>query len=197
MSETPTESEASTEVDSIEDRGASFRVHAQVSGRFIIRFAASTLSKIDKTPDRGIFTFLTRTSEGVKKLAFNEGDECSTLYGPAKVLEYRQKQNIVVVEMVGWKATGYLRDDTLKVIPKSLFRSLLQQFGSHETQKPLEFPHAEGTLVPTPFGQGSVVRPVPVTGKGRRETATRVPPTNGIALDSWTLWNEPYTFLHG
>jgi len=88
-------------------------------------------------------------------------------------------------------------DDTLKVVRKSLFRSLLQQFGLHETQKPLEFPHAEGTLVPTPFGQGSVVRPVPVTGKGRRETATRVPPTNGIALDSWTLWNEPYTFLHG
>jgi len=104
MSETPTESEASTEVDSIEDRGASFRVHAQVSGRFIIRFAASTLSKIDKTPDRGIFTFLTRTSEGVKKLAF----ECSTPYGPAKVLELTRvlsEAKYCCRGVVGWKAT--------------------------------------------------------------------------------------------
>lgn len=181
--------------DSTEEKSdpTHFRVSAIVSGRLISKYTPPILPKLDKKAS--LFTFLNAAPEAPKPLPFNEGDKCNTPYGPARVKDYREKQGIVVVEMAGWKATGYLRTGTVKVIPKSLFSSLLGPFGSGEVQvqqKPLEFPYATGTQVPTPFGQGTVVRPLSFN-KSRFDR--RAPTTIGISLDNWRLSDGSHPIL--
>jgi hypothetical protein len=71
-----------------------------------------------------LFPFLGPTADTLKQPTFKEGDQCITPHGPAKVV-----------------ATAYLK-----------LESLFRQFGRTEgSPKPLEFPHAEGTVIEMPL----------------------------------------------
>lgn len=184
------------------------RVLASVCGRYISKFTPPQLPNFEENSkqQRSLLAFLSPTTEP----RFKEGDLCDTCYGRAIVLEYRppeenedegeseqgqQKGGIVVVDMVGWKAKAYLQEHTLTVLPpKSLFKSILRPFSGssngdaeHQNQslKQLEFPYAEGTRIQTPFGQGTVVRPLPAPSA--QSTAAD---TIGIRLDSWILASD-------
>jgi hypothetical protein len=136
------------------------------------------------------------TVDTPKQPTFKEGDQCITPYGPAKVVALREKQGkhcIVVVEMVGWTATAYLKLESLKPVPKSLLGSLFRQFGGTEgTPKPLEFPHAEGTVIETPFGRCSVTKPLPA----KPRPSGRTPVTLGLSIGSWTLADGTHPMLY-
>jgi hypothetical protein len=112
---------------------AALHPFAQVSGRRITKYTLPHSQVLEK---RGsMFPFLGPTVETPKLPAFKEGDQCITPYGPGKVVKVREKQGkhcIVVVEMVGWTATAYLKLELLKPVPKSLLGSLFRQFSGAE-----------------------------------------------------------------
>lgn len=170
------------------------RVRAQVSGRFISKLTPPTLPlfEVKKKSSSSIFPFLSKTPES-KAPAYKNGEQVITLYGPAVVVEYREKQGIVVVDMLGWPGTGYLQQGTLKRMPKSLLSSLLRQLsGVDSAQKALDFPYAHGTPIATPFGQAKVERPIPLT------KSSRIAPTAtiGLRLESWKLANGASPMLY-
>jgi hypothetical protein len=168
------------------------RVWAQVSGRNISKFTPPTLKVFDakkKTTamaqTSSMFPFLAKAPEN-KPAAFKNGEEVSTPYGLALVLEHREKTGIVVVEMLGWRGTGYLQYGALKRMPKSILSSLLRQLSGVEgSQKALDFPYVAGTPIVTPFGLAKVERPMPLT-KGSKVSRTA---TLGLSLESWKLAN--------
>jgi hypothetical protein len=184
-----------------------FRISAKILGRFVMPYTPPVLPKPQpKTPTgsdkqkASIFTFL---QPGVgttpKKPAFKSGDEVRTPYGLAVVEEYRPEQGLVVVEMAEWQATGYLRETDVKKAPKSLLESLIRQLGTSE--KYLEFPHAEGTVINTPYGRAKVTRPIPLSRSGgtaptAKRPLTSRPPTLGLDLESWTLTNGSHPKLY-
>lgn len=150
-------------------------VIAKVQGKLIQKYSPPkppVLTKEDKTR-QSIFSFW--VDEAKKTEPFKPGDKCTTLYGPATVIEYRSGKRIVVVEMIGWKAKAYLREnDVKKVVSEGIWNSLMRTLYSSETKdatavappkqkdKGLEFPHAIGTMLQTPYGEGVVSRPLPV-----------------------------------
>lgn len=163
---------------------------ARITGRQISKYTPPVLPK---TRSGSIFTFFGTNADG-KPADVSEGDRCTTPYGPAKVIEYRKSKGIVVVEMHGWKATAYLQRDLVKVVPKTLLSSIFRQFsGSDDKPKPKEFPHVEGTVIATPYGPGTVSRPIPVLAKLRSGAR---PPTLGISLESWTLADGSHPTLY-
>jgi hypothetical protein len=175
---------------------------AQVSGLCITKYTPPVLPKLGNQRRGSFLKFLGPTVETAKQPTFKEGDQCITPYGPAKVVELREKQGkhcIVVVKMVGWPATGYLQLESLKPMPKSLLGKLLRQFGTTEgAQKPLEFPHAEGTLIETPFGRCSVMKPLPppTNPTKHRPSVGRTPATLGLSIGSWTLADGTHPMLY-
>jgi hypothetical protein len=184
-----------------------FRVSAKICGRFVMPYTPPVLPKFPpKTPtgndkQKGsIFNFLQSGAGATpKKPAFKTGDEVRTPYGLAVVEDYRPAQGLIVVEMAAWHATGYLREADVKKAPKSLLESLIRQLGTSE--KPHEFPHAEGTVINTPYGRARVTRPIPLlrsnaaTPATKRPSTTR-PPTVGLSLESWTLANGSHPKLY-
>lgn len=183
-------------------------VKAKVAGRFISKYTPPTLPKLDSKSNRGsLFPFLSKKSD-IKKSIFNAGDKWNTPFGPAKIIEYREKNGIVVVEMIGWKAKGYLKQDTLKRMPnshQSLFGTLLRQLSSGvevekkrlevEKKPPIfDYPYSEGTSIQTPFGKGSILRALP-SPASKISMGTR-PTTVAISLKSWTLANGKHPILY-
>jgi len=163
-------------VEGLTDKSAplawSHPVKAKIQGSYIEKFSPPSLPKPPKE-GRSIFSFWVGTGEGGKQKEdeFKPGDKCTTPFGPAKVVEYRKKKNIVVVDMIGWKSRGYLRKESVKVLSKGLWDSLLRRLHLAETnpatakpkpkpKKELEFPYAKGTQVLTPFGEGVISRPL-------------------------------------
>lgn len=176
-----------------ETKAKAISVKARIGGRFISKLTPPVLPKIDKEKGRSIFTFLAPV-QGSVPLAFKEGDECTTPFGPARVAQYRSKNEIVVVDFIGWYAVGYLAQQDVKVIPKSLLRSLFRQMSASEgSQRPVDYSSSDGTVIATPFGLGSVVRPVAPPG---RDTKRAVSPTVRIRLESWTLANGNHPELY-
>jgi hypothetical protein len=169
------------------------QVRAQVSGRFISKYLPPSLPVFETKKKRtSIFPFLSKTPES-KAPVYKKGDEVTTPYGLATVVEYREKQGIVVVDMIGWIGTGYLQQNTLKRLPKSLFGSLLRQLSGVEgAHKALDFPYAQGTPIATPFGHAKVQRPIPST-KSSRISPTA---TMGLSLESWKLANGSHPMLY-
>lgn len=178
-------------------------VRAQVSGRIISKYYIPSLPVFEsKKKATSIFPFLSKTSESKaveskvlenKIQLFKKGEEVITPFGPATVVEHREKQCIVVVDTVGWIGIGYLQQSTLKRMPISLFGSLLRQLSGVEgSQKGLDFPYARGTLIATPFGQGKVERPIKLS------KSSRTPPsaTIGLSLESWKLANGTRPMLY-
>jgi hypothetical protein len=174
------------------------RVTASISGRCITKYIQPIFPKFEKKRS-SIFTFLgPGHPAAAKPPTFKVGDRCITPYGPAQVIEVREKQRIVVVEMAGWTATAYLKSNSLKPIPKSLIASFLRQFSTTDEIKRLEFPYVEGTAFNTPFGRCSVVRPLPSTSKKGLGLASsgRTQTTLGLSLDAWTLADGSHPMLY-
>lgn len=160
--------------------GTSFSrpVMAKVQGKLIRKYSPPkppVLPKEDKTR-QSIFSFW--ADETKKSEPFARGDKCTTPYGPATVIEYRKGKGIVVVEMIGWKAKAYLQErDVKKIVSEGIWNSLMRTLYSSEGKdvaaaaasapkqkdRGLEFPHAIGTILQTPYGEGVVSRPLPIS----------------------------------
>lgn len=171
------------------------QVRAQVYGKFISKYIPPSLPILEskKKVPTSLFPFLTKTPE--KAPIFRKGSEVSTPYGPGVVAAYREKSGIVVVDMVGWVATGYFQEGQIKHrIPKSLLSSILRQLSSGVEGQPkqLEFPFAIGTPISTPFGQAKVIRPL-VIGKSLKVPRIE---TIGLRLESWKLSNGSHPTLY-
>ena len=172
-------------------------VTAWIGGRCITKYTPPILPKVDKRSS--LFSFRTPPAEA--KDPFPVGEQCSTPFGLARVLEYRKNQNLVVVEMIGWKARGYLNMSAVRPTQKGLLESLLRRLPIPETaeQKP-DFPFVEGTKITTDFGEGSVVRSMVSQRKSRVEATSSKQPnqyqTVAISLESWTLGNRSHPVLY-
>lgn len=159
---------------------------AQLSGRVLKKFVPPALPVLDsKRKTASMFPFLTTSPES-KQVSFKAGEEVITPYGLAIVKAYREKQRIVVVEMVGWHGTGYFREECLKRVSKSVLKSLLKQLSGEPSQK-AEFPYVQGTSLQTPFGLAKVSRPLPLPAKGTKALSSTA--TIGLSLVNWKLAN--------
>jgi hypothetical protein len=194
-------------------------VTARLSGRCLSKYTPPLLpmlpvlgEKRTASSSSSIFTFF-QSPETVPKQRlpiYKEGDECSSPYGIVRVVEYRAANGIVVVDMLGWNGRAYLRPDILIPVPQNILRALLRKLGTDVSQKPLDFPHAQGTVISTPFGAGFVKTPLPAPPKGRKEiipakgrktgiAAVKLrsrPQTMGICIDSWTLADGSHPMLY-
>ena len=174
-----------------------FTAKAKLRGASISKYTPPTLPRLSVRPS--LFTFMTTAPapETPKRRTFKVGEEYTSPYGLVKVIEWREASHIVVVDMIGWHARAYLQENLLSPVSQNILRSLLRQF-SNTGDKPPDFPHAQGTVITTPFGQGSVKRPLPSPSKGRKEVrgATAPPPTMGISLDTWTLADGSHPMLY-
>jgi len=188
--------------------GSLVTVKATVQSRCITKYVPPSLPKIDK--GRGsLFSFWT---PGAKKPAFKAGDLCETPYGPGKVVEYREKREMYVVEMQGWKAMAYLRELDVKQPGRTgMFGTLLRQFSTKDggPAKPIDFPYAEGTVIRTPFGVATVTKPLPALpmtetpkpgSKAPAEKIVVVAPTPtgtiGLSLTKWKLADGKHPMLY-
>lgn len=170
------------------------RIIAQISGQFISKYVPPVLPVFEgkKKSSTSMFLFMSKASEPKASL-YKKDDEVTTPYGAATVVENREKRGIVVVEMVGWKATGYFQESALKRMSKSILGSFLRQLsGAEGAHKPLDFPHAHGTPIVTPFGLAKVDRPIPPA------KATKISPsaTIGLRLESWKLANGAHPTIY-
>jgi hypothetical protein len=193
-----------------------FRVRARIRAIDVSNFAPPVLPKLEKgqVPQGSLFTFW--TADTAKKKTYKEGDHCTTPYGPGVIEARRDKEGIVVVSLSGWKARAYLQEADVKVESRGLLHTLRRQFAAGETtltQKPLEFPYAAGTKINTPFGEGSVKRPLPQHKPTRSKTlksdqskptkidmavtqSVKANVTIGISLTSWTLADKTHPMLY-
>lgn len=219
MSETSSVSSVTSDVDANPQDGKTTKhrdamiVCAQISGRFITKYTPPHLPKINKKTSP-LFSFWTDSPEVPKGPWFKEGEECTTPYGPATVVEHRREQKIVVVDFIGWKAIGYLAENGVKIMSKGILSSLFRRQSNlpevAPTPKPLEFPFAQGTDIKTPFGTAIVTRPLPIKDAklaGKKDstpaaeqsklTAAESPcQTIGLSLTSWTLANNSHPKLY-
>eukprot|EP00934_Nitzschia_sp_Nitz4_P007620 Nitzschia sp. Nitz4//scaffold102_size76354//28389//32188//NITZ4_005631-RA/size76354-snap-gene-0.136-mRNA-1//-1//CDS//3329532246//7610//frame0 len=183
----------------VKPKANKFKVTAKVEGKFISKYMPPHLPVVDKKPS-SLVSFWSGSGTApppkpTPKAIFVEGDRCSTPYGLATVVEHRSAEQIVVVEMVGWKATAFLNESIVKVVKESYLSSL---FRRPEASKPLEFPHAHGTPIQTPYGNATVTRPLPV--KPKRDNAKVEPnisnATIGLDLSNWTLADGSHPKLY-
>lgn len=177
-----------------------FSVVARLTGRSITKYTPPVLPKLDAKARGSLFTFLHPGAEAKpKRVIFKGGTEVSTPFGPAKIVEHREKSACVVVEMMSWHARAYLREGDVKLASPGLLRSLMRQLSKPDREKPLEFPHVEGTVIVTPFGKGRVSRPIPVdrlkSSRSPVKAKSKVP-TLGICLESWVLADGSHPMLY-
>jgi hypothetical protein len=168
-------------------------VRAKIQARLITKYTPPVLPKLKKD-NKPLFSFWAPKPDipGRARI-YKVGEQVKTPFGLGVVEEHREKAQIVVVKMAGWRATAYLNEQSVELVSKGLLESLLGPFGSVESMKPLEFPYAEGTKIKTPFGEGKVTRPLPVTSKGNRGSDVV---TIGIALIDWSLANESHPIVY-
>jgi len=169
-----------------------FVVTASIRGDQITKFVPPVLPKVDKSASLFKF-FETKKDQPVppQPTVFAPGIEVTTPYGAGTVVKHREKERVVVVEMMGWKATSYLQESIVSPVSRTLIQSLMRQFSSPEpSTKPKEFPYAQGTIIKTPFGEGSVERPLPADKKPDSTT------TIGISITAWTLADGSHPMVY-
>ena len=167
-------------------------VRAQIGSRFITKYTPPVLPKVDTKRSSPPFSFWPPAEPEEVVLAVPVGEKCSTPYGVGKVLEYRKSDKVVVVEMVGWPAKAYLNESCVKHIQKGLLGSLLERLTLPDAEQKPDYPYVEGTTIITPFGAGTLQRPVLSPKKTRDTLKKRAPKdfeTVAIALSSWKLAN--------
>lgn len=173
-----------------------YKVTASISGQSISKFIPPSLPKVNKRTNP-LFSFWVTTP--VPKAI--EGERCTTPYGPATVVEHRIEQKIIVVDMIGWTARAYLKEDDVKVI-KEIKESLLSSFFRRQPSigepapKPQLFPYVQGTIVQTPYGEAKVI--VPLTPPEDRSAGKKDESDQIICLSiaSWRLANNAHPKLY-
>mmetsp|Transcript_31925 Transcript_31925/g.48252 ORF Transcript_31925/g.48252 Transcript_31925/m.48252 type:complete len:733 (-) Transcript_31925:464-2662(-) len=169
-------------------------VKAKVQSALISKYTPPILPTVRQSTNQ-LFSFWTPKSEPPRKLPiFKPGEQCKTLYGLGIIEEYREQRHIVVVKMVGWNAKAFLKEECVEVVSKGIFGSLFGPFGSVETNKIIDFPHAEGTIIKTPFGEGKVVRPL--VSSNTKVSKDEEVPTIEISLSSWTLGDNSHPTIY-
>ena len=194
-----------------------FRVRGQIRGADISGFVTPVIPKLEQKKGGSLFTFWT-AADNEKKPTFKEGDQCTTPYGPGFVQEHREKDGIVVVKMSGWTALAYLQEKDVHVVSRGLLHTIRRQFSAADTpstpKKPLEFPYAVGTIINTPYGAGTVTRPLvqpklaPMSSKTKPDNQSKgvkcdkkpivdeAPAFIGISLTDWTLADQSHPMLY-
>ena len=216
-------------------------VIAKIQGSDLRKYSPPLLPSLPRE-SRSIFSFWgAGDSSKSKAEEYKLGDKCTTPFGPAKVVEYRKGKKIVVVDMIGWDGRAYLQRECVKVISEGLWKSLLRRLyltdaialgptkvspgptkiapgpikTRQKARKELEFPYAVGTTIHTPYGEGIVSRPLPLSDVittysdknvdlsdcSTSESTKRINPkplelTIGISLTSWMLADESYPILY-
>jgi hypothetical protein len=189
---------------------------AKIAGRNINKYTPPKLPKLKDDKNRSKFSFWSTNSlkgtvdglDSVKsksKLTLTEGERVSTPYGLGVVVEHRVKTKIVAVELFGpWKAKAYLNDSVVSRDSSGFFGSILRQFSTtadrqssprKKSKTEFEFPYAAGVTVHTPFGEGTISRPLPLKkdlpSKTHASASLLSVPTEtntiAISLKSWTL----------
>eukprot|EP00547_Thalassionema_nitzschioides_P005819 CAMPEP_0194219164 /NCGR_PEP_ID=MMETSP0156-20130528/25329_1 /TAXON_ID=33649 /ORGANISM="Thalassionema nitzschioides, Strain L26-B" /LENGTH=1176 /DNA_ID=CAMNT_0038948731 /DNA_START=151 /DNA_END=3681 /DNA_ORIENTATION=- len=169
-------------------------VKAKVQSALISKYTPPILPTVRQSSNQ-LFSFWTPKSEPARKVAiFKAGEQCKTMYGLGIVEDYEEQRHIVIVKLVGWNAKAFLNEESVEIVSKGIFESLFGPFGSVETTKLHDFPHAEGTVIKTPFGEGKVVRPSPAsTTKFSKDEGVS---TIGISLTNWTLGNNSHPVIY-
>lgn len=182
---------------------------ARIQGRDISRYTPPVLPKVVEKRGKALFTFWTAETPKKTSFAFKAGEQCETPFGVGSIVEHREKNGIIVLKMVGWEARAYLQEKNVKKISSTRTWSLLRQFNTIESDKPLVFPHVKGTFIKTPFGESIVTKPL---RSPLAEHDTRTPPkgvsksrppddkpkleTIGLSLTSWTLADQTHPILY-
>jgi hypothetical protein len=182
--------------DELEQRRKSgqFVVTASVNGRFISKYTPPVLPKLEKQTSGSIFTFFSPSIESKK--AVTVGEQFSTPYGLARVLSYREDDEIVEVEMIGWNAKAYIQRNLLKPVSKGLLTSFLERISKVEVaEAKRDFPYAIGTDIPTPYGRGILSTALP-SPKNSTSRATALQQTVEVRLQSWKLADGSNPVLH-
>lgn len=181
---------------------------AKIQGKYITKYTPPSIPKLPKDDkNRSKFSFW--TTESLKstvdiplKVKFVPGEKVSCPYGVGSVIRHRQKTRIVVVDISGpWSAQAYLQENIVKREGAGFLGTILRQFSSAQTlpkskssdkkgTNVRQFPYVAGTPIYSPFGEGMVIRPLPLS-KDREpiymtpNQAPRV--TMAVSLTSWTL----------
>lgn len=124
---------------------------------------------------------------------------------------------IVVVDISGtWTARAYLQENIVKREGAGFLGSLLRSFSSAQASpkrrhsKEKKFPHVTGTAIYSPFGDGTVVRPLsiskekqPTSSASKSQMSKQSSGTHGhqshtiaISLTSWTLRDGNHPTLY-
>jgi len=207
---------------------------AKIQGKDITKYTPPSLPKLPKE-DKNRTKFSFWAADSVKnyvdksnvdkpKTKFSPGEKVTTPYGVGVVVEHRQKDLVVVVEMYGpWAAKAYLQENAVKREGAGFLGTILRQFSSGAQASPKhkqkssstkgkterQFPHVVGTPIYSPFGDGKVVRPLSIM----KETHSPVPPsassiasnskqapisvnTMAISLTGWTLRDGSHPNLY-
>jgi len=192
------------------------KFRATIQGRYISKYTPPVLPKLPKEEstnasrafsfwDNSIASSLEKKS--TEKAKYSKGERVTTPFGVGVVLDYRSKDQIVVVEMKGpWKATAFLQESVLKRDGSGFLGTITSLFSAqasptkHRPSQPSRPQHAPGAVLHSPYGEGVVIGP----GSFDRSTPTdgsvstdkTKPSTISISLTSWTLRDGSHPNLY-
>ena len=137
-------------------------------------------------------------------MKFSEGDQCTTPFGPATVVEHRKEEKIVVVDFVGWKGRGYLKAEGVLLVPKSIFSSLFRRQTSGDglpSPRHLDFVYVKGSKVSTPYGNAVIKHPLPLPASSvespiKKSKATEATTIICLSLVDWHLADRSHPSLN-
>jgi hypothetical protein len=182
------------------------KVYSKIGGRYLSKYTPPQLPTIDQKSS-SLFSFF-QGFPAAQPTLYQEGDKCSTIYGPAVVVDHRVDDKIVVVDMVGWKARAYLNEEAVKITKESILSSLFRRqqiipVDSSSVVKLLEFPYAMGTMITTPYGQAEVIKPIPMpknnllkTEVGKVDDLESINKTICLQLIDWKLADGSHSKLY-
>lgn len=124
--------------------------------------------------------------------------------------------------MSGWRAKAYLREDIVMHSSQGFLGAILGRFSSAQASperrvnpKERQFPHVAGTAMYSPFGEGTVIRPLPLdkekqpsptmsssstlkapSPRRSAQSDTHHATTIAISLTSWTLRDGSHPTLY-
>jgi len=206
---------------------------AKIQGKDITKYTPPSLPKLPKD-DKNQSKFSFWATDSVKstvdvyvdksKTKFSPGEKVTTPYGAGIVVKHRQKTQIVVVNMTGpWSAVAYLQENIVKRQGAGFLGTILRQFssaGAQASPKPKssstkgknerQFPYVAGTPIYSPFGDGTVIRPLPLVkekepfsmppSSSPKVSTPRQSPksanTMAISLTCWTLRDGSHPKLY-
>lgn len=207
------------------------KYYAKIQGKDISKFTPPALPRLPKEDKKSKFSFWAQDnvkgavkSVDKKKPKFSTGEKVSTPYGVGVVVEHRPKTQVVVVDMTGpWSARAYLQESIVKHDGAGFLGTILRQFSSSQASpnrrsapskktNERQFPHVTGTPLYSPYGEGTVIRPIPIVKekqgyltpsprsssaqKDASESASNPASTLAVALTSWTLRDGRHPTLY-